>query len=80
MGVARFERLFRVAAGLDVDKADPNVGPAHHQGLQERMYEFRGLDQDIELASTVAQIAGQPPLNAGVAHWERAIRSFNELM
>jgi len=93
-GVAKFERFFRLAAELDVDKDDLKrysefayqklydlllIGQAaaaannrdviepHDlpitKGLQERMYTFRRMDQDVELAPILQQLAAYPPLD-----------------
>jgi len=93
MGVAKFERFFRLAAGVDVDKSDLKryqdfvydklydlllIGQAHAKsngrdvlepqdlpitkGLQERIHEFRDLDEEIELAPILEYLAARPPL------------------
>jgi hypothetical protein len=94
MSIARFERFFRVAAGLDIDKNDLKrysdfvnqktydlllQGQATAKangrdiiepfdlpitrGLQERMYEFRDIDEEIELKPILDYIATQPQLD-----------------
>jgi hypothetical protein len=92
-GGKRFERFFRAAAGLDVDKTDikrfqdlllhklhdmillaeataeandrdlicPQDLPIT-KGLQENMHAFRRMDEDIELAPILEQLAVYPPL------------------
>lgn len=94
MSVSKFERFFRAAAGLDVDKNDleryndfvnrkiydlllrgkaaatengrdiiqPSDLPIT-KGLQERIHEFRQLDEEIELGSILEYIARLPPLD-----------------
>jgi hypothetical protein len=94
MSVSKFERFFRAAAGLDVDKNDleryndfvnrkiydlllrgkaaatengrdiiqPSDLPIT-KGLQERIHEFRELDEEIELGSILEYIARLPPLD-----------------
>jgi hypothetical protein len=93
MSVARFERFFRVAADLDVDKSDLKrfsdfvngkaydlllrgqataksngrefielYDPPITKGLQERMHEFRGIDQEIELKPILDYITTRPRL------------------
>lgn len=98
MGVPRFERFFRLAAGLDVDKNDlkrygdligeklydllvsaqatarangrdivqPSDLPVT-KGLQERIHEFRKLDEEIDLQPILAQLATWPPLDVTVS-------------
>jgi hypothetical protein len=94
MGVARFERFFRAAAGLDVDKDDLKryndfidhklydlllmgqaTAKANHRdilepfdlpitkGLQESIHTFRALDEEVELAPILEQLAAYPPLD-----------------
>ena len=91
--IARFERFFRSAAGLDVDKSDlrrysdfvndklydlllraqaaakangRDVIEPHDlpitKGLQERIHEFRTLDEEIELQPNLDHLAARPPL------------------
>jgi hypothetical protein len=98
MGVARFERFFRLAAGLDVDKDDLRrygdfvdqklydlllVGQAAAKangrdvvqpsdlpitkGLQERIHEFRELDEEVELQPILDQLAARLPLDLSLA-------------
>lgn len=94
MSIARFERFFRVAAGLDVDKSDlkrysdfvnqktydllirseaaakangrdiiePFDLPVT-KGLQERIHDFRRIDEEIDLKSILEYLAAQPPLD-----------------
>ena len=98
MPVARFERFFRLAASLDVDKDDLR---RHHEfvnaqlyhllvrgeatakangrdlirpcdlpitkGLQERIHEFRHLDEELELQPILDQLAKHPPLDLDYA-------------
>lgn len=98
MGVHKFERFFRLAAGLDVDKDDlkrysdfvgeklydllviaqasakansrdvlqPSDLPVT-KGLQERIHEFRTLDEEIDLQPILAQLAKWPPLDVTVS-------------
>jgi hypothetical protein len=94
MGIARFERFFRLSAGLDIDKADLKRysdfvnGKIYHlllrgqaaakannrvtiepfdlpitKGLQERIHEFRNIDEQIELRSILDHLALRPPLD-----------------
>jgi hypothetical protein len=94
MAVSRFERLFRRAAGLDVDKNDLRrltefldqklydlllVSQAAAKsnardvirpwdlpltkGLQESMHAFRELDEELELAPILEQLAKLPHLD-----------------
>jgi hypothetical protein len=94
MGVAKFERFFRVAAALDVDKADIErfgdfvngkiydlltraeaaakangrdiIEPFDlpiGKGLQERIHEFRRIDEDIALQPILDALASLPPLD-----------------
>jgi hypothetical protein len=98
MGVAKFERFFRAAAGLDVDKSDlkrynefinhklydlflmARVAARSNardmiepydlpitKGLQESMREFDKLDEQIELAPVLSDLAALPPLEVGVS-------------
>jgi hypothetical protein len=93
MSVAKFERFFRIAAGLDVDKKDLKrysefVNQKTHdllirgkatakangrdviepfdlpitKGLQERIYDFRNIDEEIELKPILDYITVRPPL------------------
>jgi hypothetical protein len=92
--LAKFERLFRAAADLDIDKKDFKryrdfvnqktydflirgkaaakangrdiIEPCDlpiTKGLQERIHEFRALDQEIELQPILDYIAARPPLD-----------------
>jgi hypothetical protein len=94
MAIAKFERFFRLAAGLDVDKSDlkrysefvndkiydlllraqaaakangRDVLEPHDlpitKGLQERIHEFRRIDEQIELQPILDQLAVRPPLD-----------------
>jgi hypothetical protein len=98
MGIPEFERFFRAAAGLDVDKSDLKrysdfvhdeiydlliIGQATAKanirdviqpqdlpitkGLQERIHEFRKLDQEIEVQRLLEEIATRPPLDLTLA-------------
>jgi uncharacterized protein DUF1931 len=94
MATAKFERFFRLAAGLDVDKSDlkrystfvndkiydlllraqaaakangrdiiePHDLPIT-KGLQERIHEFRSIDEQIELQPILDHLAARPPLD-----------------
>ena len=98
MGVARFERFFRTAASLDVDKSDlkrydefldrkiydlfvvakaaakangrdviePRDLPVT-KGLQERMHEFRKMDEDLEVVPLLEQLLARPPLGIAIS-------------
>jgi uncharacterized protein DUF1931 len=103
MGVAKFERFFRLAAGLDVDKADLKrfsdfVHRKIHDlliraeaaakangrdiiepfdlpitaGLQQRIHEFRRLDEQIDLEPILEALAVLPPLDLGVGEETQA--------
>lgn len=92
--LAKFERLFRAAAGLDIDKKDFKryrdfvnqktydllirgkaaakangrdiIEPCDlpiTKGLQERIHEFRAIDQEIELRPILDYIASRRPLD-----------------
>jgi hypothetical protein len=94
MSVAKFERFFRIAAGLDIDKADLKRyndfvdqklydllirGEAAAQangrdiiqpsdlpitkGLQECIYHFKNIDEEIELKPILEQLSALPPLD-----------------
>jgi hypothetical protein len=94
MGIAKFERFFRLAAGLDVDKSDLKrygdfvnekiydllvrgqaaakangrdiiepFDPPITKGLQERIHEFRNIDEQIELKPILDHLAARPPLD-----------------
>jgi hypothetical protein len=94
IAVAKFERFFRLAAGLDVDKSDlkrystfvndkiydlllraqaaakangRDVIEPHDlpitKGLQERIHEFRRIDEQIELQPILDHLAALPPLD-----------------
>jgi len=94
MAIAKFERFFRLAAGLDVDKADlkrysdfvndklydlliraqANAKANTHvviephdlpitKGLQERIHEFRNIDEQIELTPILDRLVARPPLD-----------------
>jgi hypothetical protein len=94
LAINRFERFFRAAAGLDVDKSDlkrysdfvdekvydllliaqakakangrdviaPHDIPVT-KGLQERIHEFRRLDEEIELRPVLDALTARPPLD-----------------
>jgi hypothetical protein len=94
MSIAKFERFFRVAAGLDVDKSDlkrysdfvnqkiydlllrgqatakangrdiiePFDVPIT-KGLQERIHDFRNIDEEIELKPILDYMTRRPPLD-----------------
>lgn len=97
-GIQSFERFFRAAAGLDVDKADlkrhrdfvthkladllliaeaaakangrdvielPDLPIT--KGLQERMHEYRDLDEEIELRPLLEQLADHPQLDLALS-------------
>ena len=94
MSVARFERFFRLAASLDVDKNDlkrysefvnrklydlilmgrdtakwngrdvidaPDLPIT--KGLQERIHEFKDIDEELELRPILDDLAARPPLD-----------------
>jgi hypothetical protein len=94
MSIAKSERFFRVAAGLDVDKSDLKRysdfvnqkiydlllrGQATAQangrdiiepfdvpitkGLQERIHDFRNIDEEIELKPILDYMVRRPPLD-----------------
>src|ERR1700719_4727939 len=94
MAIPKFERFFRLSAGLDVDKADlkrygdfvnakiydlllggqaaakandrVTIEPFDlpiTKGLQERIHEFRNIDEQIELSSILDHPASRPPLD-----------------
>jgi hypothetical protein len=98
MAIPRFERFFRTAASLDVDKSDvKRYGDFIYQklydllimaqgnakanlrdvimprdlpitkGLQERIHEFRALDEEIELRPILDQLTAWPPLDLALA-------------
>lgn len=98
MGIPQFERFFRAAGGLDVDKSDlKRYGDFVHgeihdlllmgqatakanvrdvidpedlpitKGLQERIHEFRKLDEAIELQGLLDDLATRPPLDLTLA-------------
>ena len=98
IAVARFERFFRLAASLDVDRQDlkrhedfVNAKLYHllvrgeatakangrdlilpcdlpiTKGLQERIHEFRRLDEQLELQPILDQLARHPPLDLDYA-------------
>jgi hypothetical protein len=108
MAIAKFERLFRLAAGLDVDKSDlkrygdfvndkiyhlllraqaaakangRDVIEPHDlpitKGLQERIHEFRRIDEQIELQPILDQLAARPPLD--LAYSEETEARFPEI-
>lgn len=94
IAVSRFERLFRTAASLDIDKSDirrvgdfindvlyrmvaraEGIAKANNRdtiapwdlpigaGLQERMHEFRTMDEEIEIRPILDQLAARPPMD-----------------
>jgi hypothetical protein len=98
MSANRFERFFRIEAGLNVDKSDlkrHNEFVNHKisdlliraeaaakandrdiirpfdlpitKGLQERIHEFRLLDEDIELQPVLDDVVALPPLDLACA-------------
>jgi hypothetical protein len=98
MGVHRFERFFRLAAGLDVDKEDVKrysefVGEKLYdflivaranakanvrdviqasdlpvtKGLQERIHEYRKIDEEIDLQPILQELTAWPPLDMAVS-------------
>ena len=98
IAVARFERFFRLAASLDVDRQDlkrhedfVNAKLYHllvrgeatakangrdlilpcdlpiTRALQERIHEFRRLDEQLELQPILDQLARHPPLDLDYA-------------
>ena len=108
MAIAKFERFFRLAAGLDVDKSDlkrysdfvndkiydlllraqaaatangRDVIEPHDlpitKGLQERIHEFRRIDEQIELQPILDQLAARPPLD--LAYSEETEARFPEI-
>ena len=97
MAISKFERFFRVAAGLDVDKNDlkrysdfvfeqtydllllgRDAAKANNRdviqlydlpitkGLQERMREFEKIDEEIELAPILDDLAARPQLDVTI--------------
>jgi hypothetical protein len=108
MGIAKFERFFRLSAGLDIDKADLKRysdfvnGKIHDlllrgqaaakandrvtiepfdlpitKGLQERIHEFRRLDEQIELKRILDHLAALPPLD--LANSEETTARLSEI-
>jgi hypothetical protein len=108
MGIAKFERFFRLSAGLDIDKADLKRysdfvnGKIHDlllrgqaaakandrvtiepfdlpitKGLQERIHEFRRLDEQIELKPILDHLAALPPLD--LANSEETTARLSEI-
>ena len=108
MGIAKFERFFRLSAGLDIDKADLKrysdfVNDKIHdlllrgqaaakandrvtiepfdlpitKGLQERIHEFRRLDEQIELKPILDHLAALPPLD--LANSEETTARLSEI-
>jgi hypothetical protein len=108
MGIAKFERFFRLSAGLDIDKADlkrysdfvngkiydlllrgqaaakandrVTIEPFDlpiTKGLQERIHEFRRLDEQIELKPILDHLAALPPLD--LAYSEETTARFSEI-
>ena len=62
--VARFERFFRIAARLDVDKQDLKRYPVT-RGLQESIQAFRAIDAEIELQPILDYLASRELREAG---------------
>ena len=108
MGIAKFERFFRLSAGLDIDKADLKrysdfvngktynlllrgqaAAKANNhvtiepfdlpitKGLQERIHEFRNIDEQIELRSILDHLASRPLLD--LAYTEETEARFPEI-
>jgi len=108
MGIAKFERFFRLSAGLDVDKADLKrysdfvngkiydlllrgqaAAKANNRvtiepfdlpitkGLQQRIHEFRNIDEQIELRSILDHLASRPLLD--LAYTEETEARFPEI-
>src|SRR5712671_6734739 len=108
MGIAKFERFFRLSAGLDIDKADlkrysdfvngkiydlllrgQTAAKANNRvtiepfdlpitkGPQERIHEFRNIDEQIELRSILDHLASRPPLD--LAYTEETEARFPEI-
>ena len=72
MGVAQFERFFRVAASLDIDKAD--IGRRPHTQLHD-------LVGGLRVALTRAfKIIDPNVKNPQTLQWERTFRVFNLLL
>lgn len=98
MGVAKFERFFRLAADLDVDKNDlkryddfinhkiydlllmaQNTAKWNRRdviaardlpitkGLQENIYNFKDIDEEIELRPILDDLAARPPLDLALS-------------
>jgi hypothetical protein len=79
MAVPKFERFFRAAAGLDVDKSDVKrysdfvnqklfrllLGGQAVAELQESIHGFRGIDQAMELQPVLDALAARPCLWRG---------------
>jgi hypothetical protein len=107
--IATFERFFRVAASLDVDKGDLKrysdfVNHKLHdlllrgeatakangrdviapfdlpitKGLQERIHEFRKIDQEIELKPILDALAARPRLD--LAYNDETEKTFPEIV
>ncbi len=98
MGIAKFERFFRNAAGVTVDKDDLKrysdfvnsklydlllIGEATARanlrdivepwdlpvtkGLQETLHVFKKMDEELELAPILEQLAALPPLDLTIS-------------
>jgi Domain of unknown function (DUF1931) len=98
MGIARFQRFFRNAAGVTVDKDDlkrygdfinsklydlllvgETTAKANQRdivepwdlpvtkGLQETLHVFKKMDEEIELAPILEQLAALPPLDLAIS-------------
>lgn len=57
MNVAKFERFFRLAASLDVDKGDLR---RYNDFLDQKIYD---LDEQIELAPILEGLTKHPPMD-----------------
>jgi hypothetical protein len=98
MGIAKFQRFFRNAAGITVDKDDlkrygdfmnsklydlllvgETTAKANQRdivepwdlpvtkGLQETLHAFKKMDEEIELAPILEQLAALPPLDLAIS-------------
>jgi Domain of unknown function (DUF1931) len=98
MGIAKFQRFFRNAAGVTVDKDDlkrygdfinsklydlllvgETTAKANQRdivepwdlpvtkGLQETLHVFKKMDEEIELAPILEQLAALPPLDLAIS-------------
>jgi Domain of unknown function (DUF1931) len=109
MGIAKFERFFRTAAGLDIDKQDLKrysdfvnhklydlliravaIAKANGRdiiqpfdlpitkGLQETIYVFREIDEEIELDPILDRLSKRPPLD--LAYSDETEGKFPEIV